>query len=73
MRRVLRRIYLVAPLIPQLKELLKLNQDSMEVNYHLDLVVDYTPEGFLGDLWLMVYYFVATILPWNWGPRVFRD
>lgn len=34
MRRVLRRIYLVAPLIPQLKELLKLNQDSMEVNNH---------------------------------------
>ncbi|KAK8829918.1 hypothetical protein WA577_001309, partial [Blastocystis sp. JDR] len=35
-------------------------------------MVDFTPKGFLGDIWLCVYYFFATILPNNWGPRVFR-
>ena len=37
------------------------------------VVVDLTPNGILGDIWLCIYYFFATLLPFNWGPRVFRD
>ncbi|KAK8801480.1 hypothetical protein WA171_004622 [Blastocystis sp. BT1] len=55
-------IMLFVPVIHQIKDLLKLNKD----------MVDFTPEGFLGDVWLCIYYFFATFLPWNWGPRVFR-
>ena len=35
--------------------------------------MDFVPENIVGDAILCVYYFFATILPWNRGPRVFRD
>lgn len=37
------------------------------------VVVDYMPQNILGDVFLCIYYFFASVLPWNWGPRVFRD
>lgn len=48
-------------------------KDSSLFNFLFIVVVDFTPNGFLGDLWLCIYYFFATLLPFNWGPRVFRD
>ena len=36
-------------------------------------IVDYMPQNILGDVFLCIYYFFASVLSWNWGPRVFRD
>ena len=70
------RIVLLNPLYWQLKEAFKWNKDSMcccDCSCELRLVVDFVPEGVLGDMFLAVYYFFETLLPWKWGPRVFRD
>ena len=68
------RLRLAIPVVIELaKEKYSMKKDSECDSLPSQVVVDFTPKGVLGDLWLCVYYFFATILPNNWGPRVFRD
>ena len=71
---VMRSVRLVLPgLVKMMKARYPLKKDSRVCPLSARVVVDFTPEGVLGDVWLCVYYFFATILPTNWGPKVFRD
>lgn len=68
------RLRLALPVAVELvKAKYSMKKDSGRGSLSSRVVVDFTPKGFLGDIWLCVYYFFATILPNNWGPRVFRD
>lgn len=68
------RLRLALPVVVELaKAKYAMKKDSGRGSLSSRVVVDFTPKGFLGDIWLCVYYFFATILPNNWGPRVFRD
>ena len=71
---VMRSIRLVCPgVVKLIKARYTLKKDSRGDHFLSRVVVDFTPKGVLGDIWLCIYYFFATILPTNWGPKVFRD